>query len=255
MDGIVCVRIVDSEVQRILVARLDTEGIGAISEEYIKNQISVTEAWFRGNKLIKTFNEFELMNIIFSTHNIFMDCSSLESIRMPYNIDNIPANCFRNCVKLNNIVLRSGIKNINNDAFSGCIELKNIKIPDTVTHIGSGAFMYTRLEFMDLPASVTEIGSSVFNGLTSLKTMIIRGNIVNKGTAENNMFKCWENCTGLESFVMLSEIPMGFGFWMMNNTTCKIYVPDTAVDVYKTTNGWSSLASRIYPLSEYKGNL
>lgn len=107
---------------------------------------------------------------------------------------------------------------------------------------------------MDLPESVTELGS-VFNGLTSLKTMIIRGTIVKGDESYNNLFKCWENCIGLESFVILSETPMGFGFWMMNNTTCKIYVPNIVVDIYKMANGWSGLANRIYPLSEYKGKL
>lgn len=31
----------------------------------------------------------------------------------------------------------------------------------------------------------------------------------------------------------------------------KIYVPDDAVETYKTTSPWSTYASRIYPMSEY----
>ena len=34
-------------------------------------------------------------------------------------------------------------------------------------------------------------------------------------------------------------------------TFSKIYVPDDAVDTYKTTSPWSTYANRIYPISEY----
>lgn len=39
---------------------------------------------------------------------------------------------------------------------------------------------------------------------------------------------------------------------------CKIYVPDSAVDTYKNSNSttlWGSWASRIYPISEFEGEL
>ena len=255
IDGIACVRIADPEILRILKEKLDVDNIGAISEEYIKNQMSITNACFQANKSIKTFDEFGLMNATFGSDDIFGDCSSLESIRIPHSIDSIPIGCFKGCVKLNNVVLPKGITFILADSFSGCSALKEISILDTVTQIEAGAFMGTKLEKVDLPESVTGIGSSVFNGLTSLKIMIIRGHVVRGDAPKNNLFKCWENCTGLESFVMMSDAPMEFGFWMMNGTTCTVYVPDTAVNTYKAANGWSSLASRIRPLSEYKGEL
>lgn len=61
IDGIACVRIADPEILRILKEKLDVDNIGAMSEEYIKNQISITNAWFQANKSIKTFDEFGLM--------------------------------------------------------------------------------------------------------------------------------------------------------------------------------------------------
>jgi len=33
-------------------------------------------------------------------------------------------------------------------------------------------------------------------------------------------------------------------------TQCKIYVPDSALNDYKTANNWSIIASYIYPLSD-----
>lgn len=262
VDGIACVRIADPEVQRILIDRLDVDGIGAISEKYvIENQFEVTSLWFRGNTIIETFDEFERMNVAFKDNNydgvnLFRECISLRSIQLPYTVSFIPVSCFQGCTILTNIILQRGITEIRTNAFRECPSLKKLIIPDTVIRLGGAAFIDSGIEVMDLPASVTSIGSSVFNALTTLKTMIIRGEVIKAdGSGEGSMFKCWENCTELESFVMLSEKPMGFGFWMLNGTTCKIYVPDNSVDTYKVASGWSGLANRILPLSSYTGEL
>lgn len=262
MDGIACVRIADPEVLRILIDKLDVDGIGAISEKYvIENQIEVTSLWFYNNTVIETFDEFERMNVLFKDNNydgvnLFRNCTSLRSIQLPYTVSFIPVSCFQGCTNLTNIILQRGITEIRTNAFRECSSLKKLIIPDTVIRLGGAAFIDSGIEVIDLPASVTSIGSSVFNTLTTLKTMIIRGEVVKAdGTGDGSMFKCWENCTGLESFVMLSEIPMGFGFWMLNGTTCKIYVPDNSVDTYKAASGWSGLVNRILPLSSYSGEL
>mgnify|MGYP000006684296 FL=1 len=261
MEGITCVRISDPEILRILIERLDVDGIGAISEKYIENQIEVTIYWFKGNTIIETFDEFEKMNVAFKDNNydgpnLFRECTALKSIKLPHTVTFIPASCFQGCTNLTNVVLPKGITEIRASAFRQCPSLKKIIIPNTVIKLGGAVFIDSGIEEIDLPESVTSIGSSVFNGLITLKTIIIRGNTIKEdGTSDGSMFKCWENCTGLESFVMLSEKPMGFGFWMLNGTTCKIYVPDIAVDVYKAASGWSGLASRILPLSSYNGKL
>ena len=262
VDGIACVRIADPEVLRILIDRLDVDGIGAISEKYvIENQIEVTSLWFYNNTVIETFDEFERMNVLFKDNNydgvnLFRNCTSLRSIQLPYTVSFIPVSCFQGCTNLTNIILQRGITEIRTNAFRKCSSLKKLIIPDTVIRLGGAAFIDSGIEVIDLPASVTSIGSSVFNALPTLKTMIIRGEVVKAdGTGDGSMFKCWENCTGLESFVMLSETPMGFGFWMLNGTTCKIYVPDNSVDTYKAASGWSGLVNRILPLSSYSGEL
>ena len=262
VEGIACVRIADPEVLRILIDKLDVDGIGAISEKYvIENQIEVTSLWFYNNTVIETFDEFERMNVSFKDNNydginLFRNCTSLRSIKLPHTVSFIPVASFYGCTSLTSVTLQRGITEIRMNTFRECSSLKTLIIPDTVTKLGGALFVDSGIEVMDLPASVTSIGSSVFNGLTSLKTMIIRGEIIKSdGNVDGSMFKCWENCTGLESFVMLSEKPMGFGFWMLNGTTCQIYVPDATVDTYKAATGWSGLASRILPLSSYTGEL
>ena len=54
----------------------------------------------------------------------------------------------------------------------------------------------------------------------------------------------------LEQFIMnnVTPTPLTAAFTKIPNT-CKYYVPDDAVDTYKSTEGWSEMADRIYPMS------
>lgn len=38
-------------------------------------------------------------------------------------------------------------------------------------------------------------------------------------------------------------------------TASQVFVPDSAVNTYKSTIGWSSISNKIYPISDYEGNL
>lgn len=40
-----------------------------------------------------------------------------------------------------------------------------------------------------------------------------------------------------------------------SSVTPMVYVPDSAVNTYKSAGGWSDVAAKIYPISEYQGNL
>ena len=68
----------------------------------------------------------------------------------------------------------------------------------------------------------------------------------------------FRNCPAMRNFIIRSStVPI-----VENNGTAnmdsfggsnvKIYVPDDAVNTYKSAAGWSNIASYIYPLSEYE---
>lgn len=60
------------------------------------------------------------------------------------------------------------------------------------------------------------------------------------------------NCPVLEYMQCLAVTPPSCGEAILDgNTICKIYVPDDSVSSYKSTSGWSTYASRIYPLSQW----
>lgn len=95
-----------------------------------------------------------------------------------------------------------------------------------MTQVVSGIYWVSAncMNFIRFPKSVTWFGSQAFR---TQKDVIIESETV--ATLESY------SSTGL--------------------TNLKIYVPDSLVSSYKSASGWSSMASRIYPISEYTGTI
>lgn len=89
-----------------------------------------------------------------------------------------------------------------------------------------------------IPSDVTVIGSSAFYGCTSLTSVTIHSGVTSIGNL------AFYNCTGLTSVTVLATTPPVLGSNNFNGSY-PIYVPAASVETYKTTTGWTSLASRI----------
>ncbi len=70
----------------------------------------------------------------------FQDCSSLNNVYIPSNVQSIGASAFQNCASLTSIYLSDGLTTINDQAFRDCVSLRSITIPANVTLIGGQAF-------------------------------------------------------------------------------------------------------------------
>lgn len=58
------------------------------------------------------------------------------------------------------------------------------------------------------------------------------------------------NTPNLAFIIVLSATPFTLNSGALTNgNTCPIYVPDNAVDTYKTATNWSAYADRIKPIS------
>ena len=112
---------------------------------------------------------------------------------------------------------------IGGQAFRSCPNMKNVYVPDGVITIGGYAFEGgNALQEVRFPNTVTSIGSQAFS-----------------------------NCTSMTIFVCEAIIPPALGSNVFRYATnAIIYVPDASVDTYKTTSGWSSLASRIKSIND-----
>lgn len=137
---------------------------------------------------------------------------------IPENIECISGYSFKNVKLLNELTFSSNVKEVSFGGFYGCENLKKVTFNEGLQSIESGAFMYTALENVALPDTVTSIGTSLtgaFQGCENLKEIKLSENLneiprqafagcsnLNKITIPKNVKK-----TGYSSFDdSLSEI-------------------------------------------------
>ncbi len=101
----------------------------------------------------------------------FSGCKNLEKADLPANLEHIGENAFSNCSKLESIVIPPTLKVINSYAFSNC-DNAQITLNNTLTHIEMGAFRGNeKLEELTLPQSLTSLGEWAFFGCNNLSTI------------------------------------------------------------------------------------
>ena len=177
----------------------------------------------------------------------FTGCTNLVSVMLP-NVDNperedgfyrISSAAFSGCTSLTNITIPSTTIGIGNFAFVDCVSLTSIYVPEGGSLPGTNAFI--------------SIGESAFRGCTSLRTASF------PTTLKRIYGGAFSGCTSLESITIKATTPPIFtdGYPFENSNNCPIYVPSgvneeegkTYVEIYKTANGWSRYADRIFPIS------
>lgn len=115
------------------------------------------------------FSQCKALQNIYLSENVkvigssaFSNCSSLTEVRLPSKLKKVNSHTFSGCSNLMQVLLGDNIQAIETCAFSSCSSLKGIQLPDSLSEIASWAFRYSGLERIDLPESVTKIGTLSF---------------------------------------------------------------------------------------------
>jgi len=74
---------------------------------------------------------------------------------------------FYQCQSLTSFTLPAGVISIGFQTFAACFNLTSLTLSPNLTTIDSDAFEYSGLTNLTIPASVTNIGSSVSNPASS----------------------------------------------------------------------------------------
>ncbi len=99
------------------------------------------------------------------------------------------------------VTLPETITEICDDAFCGCGKLESVNIPGTVTEIGAFAFDFCRdLKEIDLPNGITEIRDEVFSGCKSLKSVNIPEGVKSIGAC------AFDGCESLEEIALPKDL-------------------------------------------------
>ena len=168
---------------------------------------------------------------------MFMGCTSLESVEFSSKITAINDSAFKNCTSLKGITAPSALRTIGKSAFegctglesftiddysrlfvvselafSGCKNLEEFNMPKTLTVLGKKAFSgCTSLKEVNIPSSVNSIGDYAFNGCTGIEKAVIAAY---NGTALGNY--AFNGCTNLEEVEIISGIA-SVGNYAFNN--------------------------------------
>ena len=168
----------------------------------------------------------------------FYGCSSLTEITIPNSVTSIVWGTFSGCSSLKEITIPNSVTSIGNYAFRDCSSLKEITIPNSVTSIGYEAFRdCSSLKEITIPNSVTSIGEYAFYYCSSLTEITIPNSVMSIGD------DAFYHCHKLISITLKSEKPPKMyylGYYV------KIYVPSSAVETYKTAEGWKQYADNIF---------
>lgn len=155
----------------------------------------------------------------------FFSYSKLRSFSAP-NVTSIGDRAFGGCSSLESVNLGDKFTSIGARAFDDCSLLKEIYLPPTLLTIGQSALDSCNFNTLDIPSSVTDISSLAFAGNTNMEYAVCRA---------------------------ITPPTLGTSAWNATNN-CPIYVPDAALEVYKTATNWSQYQDRIHPLSELEGS-
>ncbi len=149
------------------------------------------------------------------TDGTFNSCTSLKSINIPKSLVSVNGypdgyaygGAFKGCTNLTSITFEDGVHTIPGCLFIDCEALTSIDIPSTVTEIGSGAFKNcTNLKKIVIPDGVTTIEGSTFANCYSLSEITLPANL--KYLNDNSFV----NCTGLKSITIPKTIQKVNGF-------------------------------------------
>ena len=129
----------------------------------------------------------------------FSDCTALEKVTLPSNINIIRESAFYNCTSLNVINIPENVIEILYDAFNYCTSLPEITFPAKLKKIGDRAFQNCHLlEKINNLKSVDNIGDSAFSSCKKLDTVVLPEKI----TADNLGFSVFNGCDALKNVTL-----------------------------------------------------
>ena len=104
--------------------------------------------------------------------SVFSKCYRLRSVRLPHNIDSIPARFFFGCPALLNCPVPLSVEEIGEKAFMRCSALQSVDLPERTIRIGDHAYGdCSSLEQVTIRATELHYGRDVFTDCLVLATI------------------------------------------------------------------------------------
>lgn len=178
---------------------------------------------------------------------VFQGVSSIKSLVIDNGVRLISQNAFKNCKNLQAVVIPSSVDSIGMSAFSGCSSLASVQLPEGIKTIASSAFSNTGLTKITLPESVTLVDNQAFQNCAALKTATLGSSLKKLNLLVFN------GCTALDTLTVKAAVPPTFfiasipgqdmnPFSTSIYATCRLYVPESSLALYKEADVWKEFA-------------
>ncbi len=211
---------------------------------------------FRQSKVKKISNLGKITSI---GSEAFINNTLLTDVNLPDTVTSISTSLFSGCINLSEIDL-TNVVTLNNNAFYNCKSLpKVLRLPNATGQFGGYAvFSGTGIERIVDLGSITSIAcvnasntSMAFAGCESLLYCRFPATLKSLKSIGGQGGTVFQWNTRIHTIIFEGIIPPEWTpLCPTNNYVYKVYVPDEALDTYKTATGWVGIASRIYPISE-----
>ena len=184
------------------------------------------------------FDSLETMGLY-----ILRECTALVEVKMP-KVKKLPDYTFEKCTSLENFDF-SNVESIGEACFGRCTNLAMDIVAPKLETMGSSSVCYTSIKSFIAP-NLKTMGNAAFAN-NRIITLIDLSSIEEIGG------QTFYNCSSLAALIIRNTTPPSLAGTesFYGASIAKVYVPDEAVETYKTATTWSRYASRIKPLSEY----
>lgn len=224
---------------------------------------------FDGCTSLKTLGNFHPTKISQDDkgYNVFFHCESLETIDLS-QVPVITAKCFDTCLQLSNINNLNNVTRIDANAFYKCQSLAiDVSLPNYNADgsndciLPYGAFESSGIISVSNLGKCTAIGGAQYVGRWcpgSLRNCPnLRYIVIPETVTDIQQCSIQEN-PSMEYIKLYCVVPPTLedtdpssSWFPFKNTPGNFYVPDASVNDYKAAAGWSSMASRIFPMSQF----
>ena len=235
----------------------ETTAVDMQSDPELKNVTIIANEAFRNRSL----KSIVLPNNLTKIGNYAFADNQLTSVTIPNRVTSIGQSAFESN-QLTSVTIPNRVTSIGQSAFESN-QLTSVTIPNRVTSIGQSAFSSNKLTSVTIPNSVTSIGQSAFyfnkltsvtipNSVTSIGQSAFSSNKLTSVTIPNSVTSIGEYAFANNNFTSVTIHAVNpptadrgiFGY----NSSLKIYVPVQSVNAYKTAEGWSEYADKIFPI-------
>lgn len=165
------IKFADPEVLRVLLAKMTTDdGIG-VQRKDIEKVTSIRQ-WFAWNTEIVSFDEFERFTSVVSTGaKAFTGARNLQRIKLPASLKTISTEDFYYCSSLQSIRSDS-VTTVEDRGLANCTSMHTVELPN-LKEVGAGSFCSCAITRINIPKTVTHLGSDAFKDCSALAAVHI----------------------------------------------------------------------------------